>query len=133
MKFWRNIVRTKVIPTFLLVSLFSLQIFQLVFIADFIINQNYYAQYECVQKETPNNCCQGSCVLEKEIVLVHRTNDENTFLPLDSQELFFEDPVEFIFDFQVAEAPVDYYSDHGSTIFIRVPNPPPDYRIFTFA
>lgn len=33
----------------------------------FKINQNYIAKNVCVKKDVPNNCCKGSCHLQKQL------------------------------------------------------------------
>lgn len=44
-------------------------------LASFEINKEYIVKELCVQKEEPDNCCQGSCHLKKEL---EKQDDANT-------------------------------------------------------
>lgn len=43
---------------------------------NYIINQKYYAEVLCVNKEVKNSCCKGKCAMEKELINV--SEKENT-------------------------------------------------------
>ncbi|MFN8698426.1 MAG: hypothetical protein ACK500_06655 [Flavobacteriales bacterium] len=67
----------------------------------FLINQEEIAKTECVQRAIPGNCCQGSCVLEKDLntngatedfpfSLIRKLNDVESFVQVDSiQKAFY--------------------------------------------
>ena len=82
--------KSYVIPLLLGAIFFSSQILQLYYIADFYIHQTYYAEYECIQKDIPANCCQGSCVLEKELNTTIPDKATHSLIPLIENELFRE-------------------------------------------
>ena len=82
--------KSYVIPLLLGAIFFSSHILQLYYIADFYIHQTYYAEYECIQKDIPANCCQGSCVLEKELNTTIPDKATHSLIPLIENELFRE-------------------------------------------
>ena len=50
---------------------------QILFVIHFFINRQYFASEVCVRKNIKNNCCQGSCVLEKNINTTPNKDAEN--------------------------------------------------------
>lgn len=35
---------------------------------EYILNKDYIANYLCINKDNPSNCCEGKCYLEKQIM-----------------------------------------------------------------
>lgn len=60
----------------------------------FKINQNYIAKNLCVKKDLPNNCCKGSCQLEKQLEKEEKKESQsgNQLKEKFEIELFFQKP-----------------------------------------
>jgi hypothetical protein len=41
-----------------------------------LVNQKYYAEVLCVNKNKQNSCCKGKCALEKELVNLNENDSE---------------------------------------------------------
>ena len=99
-KSWKSLA----IPLLLGATFFSSHILQLYYIADFYVYQTYYAEYECIQKDIPENCCQGSCVLEKELNTTIPDKATHSLIPVIENELFREVGQSFFFSrFEIVE------------------------------
>lgn len=61
----------------------------------FKINQNYIAKNLCVKKDLPNNCCKGSCHLEKQLEKEEKKESQsgNQLKEKFEIELFFQKSV----------------------------------------
>lgn len=57
----------KVRAWLLIGSLYAYLTVQAIFVLNFYYNRDYYISEVCIQKENPNNCCQASCVIEKQL------------------------------------------------------------------
>lgn len=122
-KSWKSIA----IPLLLGATFFSSQILQLYFIADFYVHQTYYAEYECIQKDIPANCCQGSCVLEKELNTTTPDKTTHSLIPVSENELFQEVGQTFFFSrFVLSEkAEMPRFEYFVSNPYLDVVTPPP--------
>ncbi len=89
----------------LLGSLYAYLIVQALFVLNFYHNRDYYIAEVCVQKENPKNCCQASCVLEKQLQLPEKTDTQSPQWLIGLPEfiladLYHKDPIEhYLFDF----------------------------------
>ena len=57
----------------------------------FKLFQDYIAQELCVEKEKPNNCCQGSCFLEDQMEKQERQKEAN--FPIEQVQLYYVAPL----------------------------------------
>ena len=122
-KSWKSIA----IPLLLGATFFSSQILQLYYIADFYVHQTYYAEYECIQKDIPANCCQGSCVLEKELNTTTPDKTTHSLIPVLENELFQEVGQTFFFSRFVLsdKAEIPRFEYFVSNPYLDVVTPPP--------
>ena len=122
--------KSYVIPLLLGAIFFSSHILQLYYIADFYVHQTYYAEYECIQKDIPANCCQGSCVLEKELDTTTPDKTTHSLIPVLENELFQEVGQTFFFSrFVLGEkVEVPRFEYFVSNPYLDVVTPPPKIR-----
>ncbi len=51
----------------LILAIFATSISKSLIVADFELNRDYFAKELCIKKDIPDNCCKGSCQLQKEL------------------------------------------------------------------
>lgn len=105
------IVFKRVIFIFLAFCILAETLGQLVIITSFELNREYIAKYLCVKKAEENNCCKGSCQLDKEleeqaqkdkaasinpsidisVYFISEKQDHQYFLPEHYYTLYFSD------------------------------------------
>jgi hypothetical protein len=54
----------------LILSVSLPSVLKVVYVTNFYLNRSTIARESCIQKEIPNNCCQGSCQLTKDLATI---------------------------------------------------------------